>query len=72
MEAGKSDLLETYGLKCLNNQGLDLNAKTVDEDPARCKRCISALVLFRRHFRLSLSNNFYCDILHLYNIVIAT
>ena len=25
-----------------------------------------------RHFRLSLLNNFYCDILHLYNIVIAT
>ena len=23
-----------------------------------------------RHFRLSLLNNFYCDILHLYNIVI--
>ena len=25
-----------------------------------------------RHFRLSLLNNFYCDILHLYNIVIPT
>ena len=25
-----------------------------------------------RHFRLSLLNNFYCDILHLYNIVFAT
>ena len=25
-----------------------------------------------RHFRLSLLNNFYCHILHLYNIVIAT
>ena len=25
-----------------------------------------------RHFRLSLLNNIYCDILHLYNIVIPT
>ena len=48
----------------------------MDEDPASCKRWISALVFFRRHFRLSLLNKFYCDILHLYNIqlniVIAT
>ena len=30
------------------------------------------LVCVIRHFRLSLLNNFYCDILHLYNIVIPT
>ena len=29
-------------------------------------------IFFVRHFRLSLLNNFYCDILHLYNVVIAT
>ena len=30
------------------------------------------LVCVIRHFRLSLLNNFYCDILYLYNIVIPT
>ena len=34
------------------------------------KYSVSFLFFFVRHFRLSLLNNFYCNILHLYNIVI--
>ena len=33
---------------------------------------IIVIIVIVRHFRLSLLNNFYCEILHLYDIVIAT
>ena len=47
---------------------------TYENETISIKNYINIVFLFSfffvRHFRLSLLNNFYCNILHLYNIVI--
>ena len=47
---------------------------TYENETISIKNYINIVFLFSffvvRHFRLSLLNNFYCNILHLYNIVL--
>ena len=62
----------------INSSGFRFNVTFVDCTSVFVKSVLETSLFFLcsfcvvRHFRLSLLNNFYRDILHLYNIVIPT